>query len=133
MQRTASAHDCIPLRLNRTQSLASDPTGTLIPCYANTIGPAIIFSSDYIIGGADGTLCRGMQWQGTSLWMTLRYGPTTSITSRLYSDNERKAFFHAGTRGALFAQIPIRLVYADILGPWSNWIFPDIILPRKSA
>jgi glucosamine-6-phosphate deaminase len=53
----------------------------LIPCYANTIGPGIIFGSDYCIGGADGVLSRGMQWQGLSLWMTLRYGPDKAVTS----------------------------------------------------
>ncbi len=31
--------------------------------------------SDYAIGGADGALARGMQWQGMCLWMTLRHGP----------------------------------------------------------
>ncbi|HBR02465.1 MAG TPA: glucosamine-6-phosphate isomerase, partial [Ruminiclostridium sp.] len=53
----------------------------LIPCYANTIGPNIIFNSDYAIGGADGVLSRGMQWQGMSFWMTLRYGPDKAVTS----------------------------------------------------
>ena len=53
----------------------------LIPCYANTIGPNIIFNSDYAIGGADGVLSRGMQWQGMSFWMTLRYGPDKAVTA----------------------------------------------------
>ena len=54
---------------------------TLVPCRANTIGPGLFLQADYAIGGADGTLGRGMQWQGMSLWMTLRYGKTPWITS----------------------------------------------------
>ncbi len=36
-----------------------------MPCYANTIGPGIIFGTDYAIGGADGVLSAGW-WQGLS-------------------------------------------------------------------
>ena len=52
-----------------------------ITCYANTIGPGIMFKSDYAIGGCDGILGRGMSWQGQSLWLTLRYGENPWITS----------------------------------------------------
>lgn len=57
--------------------------GNYIPmtCYANTIGPGIMFQSDYAIGGADGVLGRGMSWQGQTLWLTLRYGKNPWITS----------------------------------------------------
>ena len=57
--------------------------GNYIPmtCYANTIGPGLMFQSDFAIGGCDGVLGRGMSWQGQSLWMTLRYGKTPWITS----------------------------------------------------
>lgn len=65
----------------------------LIPCYANTIGPAIIFGSDYCIGGADGIFGRGMQWQGMSFWMTLRYGPDRSVTSSFIPTIPGKLFF----------------------------------------
>ena len=75
----------------------------LIPCYANTIGPAIIFSSDYAIGGADGILSRGMQWQGMSLWMTLRYGPTTAVTSSNIPTMPGKLFFMKELAGPLCA------------------------------
>ncbi|MBC8586946.1 6-phosphogluconolactonase [Paratissierella segnis] len=57
--------------------------GNYIPmtCYANTIGPGIMFKSDYAIGGCDGILGRGMSWQGQTLWLTLRYGKNPWITS----------------------------------------------------
>jgi glucosamine-6-phosphate deaminase len=54
---------------------------TLVPAYANTIGPALFLAADRIIGGADGTFNRGMQWQGLSLRMTLQHRPTTWIPS----------------------------------------------------
>ncbi len=76
---------------------------SLIPCFANTIGPGIIFGSDYIIGGADGVLSRGMQWQGMSLWITLRHGPSKSITSSYIPTLPGKLFFMKELAGPLCA------------------------------
>ena len=73
----------------------------LIPCYANTIGPQIIFNSDYAIGGADGVLSRGMQWQGMSFWITLRHGPTKAITSSWIPTMPGKLFFMDELAGPL--------------------------------
>jgi len=70
-----------PLTVEQNAITSFKSRTTLVPCRANTIGPGIIFQADYCIGGADGYLSRGMQWQGMSLWMTLRYGPTKWITS----------------------------------------------------
>jgi len=75
----------------------------LIPCFANTIGPGIIFKSDYCIGGADGVLGRGMQWQGLSFWMTLRYGPDKSVTSSFIPTMPGKLFFMKELAGPLCA------------------------------
>jgi glucosamine-6-phosphate deaminase len=75
----------------------------LIPCYANTIGPGIIFGTDYAIGGADGVLSRGMQWQGMSLWMTLRYGPDKSVTSSSIPTVPGRLFFMKELAGPLQA------------------------------
>ncbi len=75
----------------------------LIPCYANTIGPGVIFGSDYAIGGADGVLSRGMQWQGMSFWMTLRYGPCKSVTSSWIPTMPGKLFFMEELAGPLCA------------------------------
>ena len=52
-----------------------------VPPKANTIGPALFLAADHIIGGADGTFGRGMQWQGLSLRMTLQHEPTPWIPS----------------------------------------------------
>jgi glucosamine-6-phosphate deaminase len=75
----------------------------LIPCYANTVGPALLFSSDYAIGGADGVFDRGMQWQGMSFWMTLRYGPTRFVTSSYIPTLPGKLFFLRALAGPLCA------------------------------
>lgn len=73
----------------------------LIPCYANTIGPGVIFKSDYAIGGADGVLSRGMQWQGMSFWMTLRYGPTKNVTSSFIPTMPGRLYFMEELAGPL--------------------------------
>ena len=49
--------------------------------------------ADYAIGGADGTLGRGMQWQGLSLWMTLRHEKTPWITSTYIPTLAGRLFF----------------------------------------
>jgi glucosamine-6-phosphate deaminase len=77
----------------------------LISNNANTIGPGIIFKSDYAIGGADGILSRGMQWQGMSLWLTLRYGPSTAITSSFIPTLPGKLFFMRELAGPLSADM----------------------------
>ena len=74
---------------------------TLIPCYANTVGPGIIFASDYAIGGLDGVLSRNMQWQGLSFWVTLRYGPTPAFTSSYIPTLPGKMFFMQELAGPL--------------------------------
>ena len=75
----------------------------LIPCYANTIGPGIILGTDYAIGGADGILSRGMQWQGMSFWMTLRYGPDKAVTSSHIPTLPGKLFYMNELAGPLRA------------------------------
>lgn len=70
-----------PLTLEQNAITSFKSRTTLIPCNANTIGPGLFYQSDKMIGGADGVLGRGMQWQGLSLWVTLRHGPTRWATS----------------------------------------------------
>ena len=64
-----------PLTIEQNAITSFRSRTTLVPAFANTIGPGLFLQADRIIGGADGILGRGMQWQGMSLWMTLRYGP----------------------------------------------------------
>ena len=92
-----------PLTIEQNAITSFRSSWPLIPCYANTIGPGIIFASDYCIGGADGVLSRGMQWQGMSLWMTLRHGPTTAITSSWIPTMPGKLFFMEELAGPLCA------------------------------
>ena len=77
---------------------------TLVPCRANTIGPGLFLQADYAIGGADGTLGRGMQWQGLSLWMTLRHEKTPWITSSYIPTLPGRLFFLKDLAGPLEAE-----------------------------
>lgn len=77
---------------------------TLVPCRANTIGPGLFLQSDRVIGGCDGTLGRGMQWQGLSLWTTLRYGPDMWIPSTFMPTLPGKIVFIKELAGPLVAE-----------------------------
>lgn len=70
-----------PLTIEQNAITSYKSRYTLIPVTANTVGPGLFFQSDRMIGGCDGVLGRGMQWQGLSLWVTLRHGPSPWITS----------------------------------------------------
>jgi glucosamine-6-phosphate deaminase len=70
-----------PLTIEQNALTSFKSRTTLVPAFANTIGPALFLAADHIIGGADGSFGRGMQWQGLSLRMTLQHEPTTWIPS----------------------------------------------------
>ncbi len=70
-----------PLTIEQNAITSFKSRTTLVPAFANTIGPAIFLGADKIIGGCDGSLGRGMMWQGLSVWMTLRHEPTPWIPS----------------------------------------------------
>ena len=70
-----------PLTIEQNALTSFKSRTTLVPCRANTIGPGLFLQSDRMIGGADGIFSRGMQWQGMSLWITLKYGPSMWIPS----------------------------------------------------
>lgn len=70
-----------PLTVEQNAITSFRSRTTLVPAYANTIGPGLFLAADRIIGGADGALGRGMQWQGLSLRMTLLHEPNTWIPS----------------------------------------------------
>src|SRR5262245_25994816 len=70
-----------PLTIEQNALTSFKSRTTLVPAFANTIGPALFLGSDRIIGGADGAFNRGMQWQGLSLRMTLLHEPTPWIPS----------------------------------------------------
>src|SRR5437764_2174602 len=55
-----------PLTIKQNAITSFKSRTTLVPAYANTIGPGLFLKADRIIGEADGTLARGMIWQGFS-------------------------------------------------------------------
>lgn len=93
-----------PLTIEQNALTSFKSRTTLVPCRANTIGPGIFMKADYIIGGCDGVLGRGMQWQGMSFWMTLRYGPTRWITSSYIPTLPGKLFYVKELEGPLVAE-----------------------------
>lgn len=90
-----------PLTIEQNAITSFRSRTSLVPCRANTVGPALLFQADYAIGGADGALSRGMQWQGMSFWMTLRYGPTRFVPSSYIPTLPGKLFFLKELAGPL--------------------------------
>lgn len=82
-----------PLTIEQNALTSFKSRTTLVPAYANTIGPALFLSADRIIGGADGTFGRGMQWQGLSLRMTFQHEPTPWIPSTYMPTLPGKIFY----------------------------------------
>jgi glucosamine-6-phosphate deaminase len=93
-----------PLTIEQNAITSFKSRTTLVPTRANTIGPALFLQSDWIIGGCDGALSRGMQWQGTSLWVTLRYGPDMWVPSSFMPTLPGKLFFLQELAGPLVAE-----------------------------
>ena len=90
-----------PLTIEQNALTSFRSRTSMVPCRANTIGPGLMFQADYAIGGADGCFNRGMQWQGMSFWMTLRYKPTRFITSSFIPTIPGKLFFLEELAGPL--------------------------------
>jgi len=90
-----------PLTIEQNALTSFKSRTTLVPAFANTIGPGVFLQTDRIIGGADGVFDRGMQWQGQSLWMTLRYGPDPWVPSSFMPTLPGRLFFHKGLAGPL--------------------------------
>ena len=93
-----------PLTIEQNAVTSFKSRTTLVPAFANTIGPGLFLGADKIIGGADGTLGRGMMWQGLSLWMTLRHKPTTWIPSTFMPTQPGRLFFLRELAGPLLAE-----------------------------
>ncbi len=93
-----------PLTIEQNAITSFRSRTTLVPAYANTIGPALFLGADRIIGGADGTLGRGMQWQGLSLRMTLCHEPTPWIPSSWMPTLPGRLFYLQELAGPLLAE-----------------------------
>ncbi len=92
-----------PLTIEQNAVTSFKSRTTLVPARANTIGPGLFLRADRIIGGADGALGRGMQWQGLSLWVTLRYGPNRWVPSSFMPTLPGRLFFLKELAGPLVA------------------------------
>jgi glucosamine-6-phosphate deaminase len=94
-----------PLTIHQNSFMSFKSRTTLIPAFANTIGPAFFTQADYAIGGADGELSRGMQWQGLSLWVTLRHKLSRHIPSSWMPAQPGALYFTKALAGPLVADI----------------------------
>ena len=94
-----------PLTIEQNAITSFKSRTTLVPCRANTVGPGLILQADYIIGGADGALGRGMGWQGMSFLTTLHHGPCTWITSSYIPTMPGKLFYLSELAGPLVADV----------------------------
>jgi len=90
-----------PLTIEQNAITSFKSRTTLVPCFANTIGPGLFLGADAIIGGADGALGRGMSWQGMSLCVTLRLKPTPWVPSTFMTTQPGKLFFLKELAGPL--------------------------------
>ncbi len=90
-----------PLTIEQNALTSFKSRTTLVPAFANTIGPGLFLRADRIIGGAEGVFDRGMQWQGASLWMTLRYGPNPWVPSSFMPTLPGRLFYHRDLAGPL--------------------------------
>jgi glucosamine-6-phosphate deaminase len=92
-----------PLTIEQNAITSFKSRTMLVPTRANTIGPGLFLQADRIIGGADGALGRGMQWQGLSLWVTLRYSPDPWLPSSFMPTIPGRLFFLSELAGPLTA------------------------------
>jgi glucosamine-6-phosphate deaminase len=90
-----------PLTIEQNAITSFKSRTTLVPAFANTIGPGLFLQADQIIGGADGAFPRGMQWQGASLWITLRYGPDPWVPSSFMPTLPGRLFYLQDLAGPL--------------------------------
>lgn len=93
-----------PLTIEQNAITSFKSRTTLVPAYANTVGPGLFLNSDRIIGGCDGTLGRGMMWQGLSLWMTLHHEPSTWVPSTFMPTLPGRLFYLDELAGPLEAE-----------------------------
>ena len=93
-----------PLTIEQNALTSFRSRTTLVPAFANTIGPALFLAADRTIGGADGVFNRGMQWQGLSLRMTLHHEPTPWIPSSFMPTLPGRLFYLHELAGPLEAE-----------------------------
>ncbi len=93
-----------PMTIEQNAITSFKSRTTLVSTRANTVGPGLFLKSDAIIGGADGTLGRGMMWQGMSFRATLHHEPTPWIPSTFMPTLPGRLFYLAELAGPLEAE-----------------------------
>jgi glucosamine-6-phosphate deaminase len=93
-----------PLTIEQNSLISFKSRVTLIPCRANTIGPGLFLKSERTIGGCEGVVGRGMQWQGMTMWVTLRYGPNIWVPSSFMPTIPGKFFLVKELAGPLIPE-----------------------------
>ncbi|MEO6436845.1 MAG: glucosamine-6-phosphate isomerase [Tepidisphaeraceae bacterium] len=94
-----------PLTIEQNSLHSFNSRFTLIPCWANTIGPGLFLQSDWCIGGAEGAYPEyGAQWQGMSTCVTLQHGPTPWLTATFMPTLPGRLFFTHPLAGPLLAE-----------------------------
>jgi glucosamine-6-phosphate deaminase len=94
-----------PLTIEQNSLHSFNSRFTLIPCFANSIGPGLFLQSDFCIGGADGAYPdRGAMWQGMSLCVTLQYGPSPWVPSSFMPTMPGRLFFTKPLAGPLLPE-----------------------------
>lgn len=93
-----------PLTIEQNAITSFKSRTTLVPAFANTVGPGLFLSSDRILGGCDGALGRGMMWQGLPLWMTLHHPPTPWIPSSFMPTLPGRLFYLQELAGPLLPE-----------------------------
>lgn len=94
-----------PLTIEQNALTSFKSRSTLVPATANTVGPGLFLKSDRMIGGADGVFGRGMQWQGASLHMTLRYGPDRWVPSSYVPTIPGSLFYMKDLEGPMAPEV----------------------------
>ena len=93
-----------PLTVEQNAITSFKSRTTLVPCRANTIGPGLFLQADYAIGGCDGAIGRGMQWQGMRFWLTIRFQQDKWVTSSFIPTLPGKLFYLKELEGPLVAE-----------------------------
>ena len=94
--------DLHPLTIEQNSLHSFNSRFTLIPCWANTIGPGLFLQSDWCIGAAEGAYPEYQaQWQGMSLCVTLKHPPTPWLPSTFMPTMGGRMFFTKPLAGPL--------------------------------
>ena len=97
--------DLHPLTIEQNSLHSFNSRFTLIPCWANTIGPGLLLQSDRCIGGAEGAYPEyRAQWQGLSTCVTLQHGPSPWLPATFMPTMAGRLFFTRPLAGPLLPE-----------------------------